>query len=97
MKKYLKYWPIAILALLLLTNPSISAFKAYRGSVNYANPKRPLNLFICSVYQDHNLKFLGFLGNFVPVNAPGYKVDSGKVDSTKKDPFAEFGGHAISN
>lgn len=63
MKQYLKYWPIGLVVLLLLTNPSISEFKAYKGSNTYKGLRRPINLFILSEYEAHN-KYIGILGNF---------------------------------
>nr|NYE68666.1 hypothetical protein [Mucilaginibacter sp. E4BP6] len=42
-----------IILLFIITNPSISAFKAYIGSNTYSGLKRTTNLFVCSIYK-HN-------------------------------------------
>jgi len=74
-----------ILLLFILTNPSISAFKAYEGSNTYEGLKRPLNLFICSVYKDQRRhEYLGVFGNFVRVGGYNYApVGNTPVDTIK--------------
>jgi hypothetical protein len=76
-----------VVLLFIITNPSISAFKAYEGSNTYEGLKRPLNLFICSVYKDQRLhEYLGVFGNFVRVGGYTYApVVSEPVDTTKND------------
>ncbi len=64
-----KRWAIAtgVTLLLIITNPSISAFKAYIGSNTYRGLERPLNFFICSVYRYGGEKYLGVVGNFMDI------------------------------
>ncbi len=60
------YILLAILCLLIITNPSITAFKAYEG--NHAYPeriRRPVNLFIFSEYTADSHRYIGILGNFI--------------------------------
>ncbi len=97
-----KRWAIACGAMLLLiiTNPSISAFKAYIGSNTYRGLERPLNFFICSVYRYGGEKYLGVVGNFMtwPKFESATHTSSKQLFSKKEkkdDPFAEFGGHRI--
>jgi hypothetical protein len=80
-----------IILLFIITNPSISAFKAYQGSNTYQGLSRPVNLFVFSVYDDNiGRDYIGLFGNFIAVP----EENSGAADSVKKkDPFAEFGGH----
>jgi hypothetical protein len=68
-KRY-KPWLIAsgVLLLLIITNPSISAFKVYRGRDSYAGLKRSLNMFVFSIYEEHPNKFVGLLGNFIDIS-----------------------------
>lgn len=58
------YILLVILALFIITNPSVSSFKTYRGRNNYTGLTRHLNLFICSVYSDRGKEYLGAIGNF---------------------------------
>jgi len=90
---------------MIITNPSISAFKAYSGE--NSGITRPINLFICCVYKgDGSTEYIGLLGNFIPINKPkpydpnwnapnpdSVFSDEKKVDTGKTDPYAEFGGH----
>ena len=64
MKLSRKQWiPIGILLLFILTNPSISAFKAYVGSNTYSGLKRTTTLFICSIYKHNGVDYFGITGN----------------------------------
>jgi len=54
----------AIILILIITNPSVKAFKEYLGRESYDGLKRPLNLFICAFYKDHTNDYFGMLGNF---------------------------------
>jgi len=65
MKLSKKQWiPIVVLLLFIITNPSISAFKAYIGSNTYSGLKRTTNLFICSLYKHDGKTYFGIAGNF---------------------------------
>lgn len=73
----------ALLFLLIITNPSITAFKAYRGADSYEGLSRSSNLFILSDYRDYSDEYIGFLGNFWRINQAddeaavnGYVTDS---------------------
>jgi hypothetical protein len=51
--------------ILLITNPSLKAFKEYKGREEYAGLKRKYDFFICSVYTHGNSTYLGIAGNFI--------------------------------
>ncbi|WP_419788884.1 hypothetical protein HDF19_02070 [Mucilaginibacter sp. E4BP6] len=53
-----------IILLFIITNPSISAFKAYIGSNTYSGLKRTTNLFVCSIYKHNGVDYFGITGNF---------------------------------
>jgi len=105
MKKKLLLIIAGVLLLFIITNPSITAFKAYRGRDSYDGLKRPLNLFVYSVYKDHGAEFIGLFENFIrvnqhpitetPVASNQAMIDSAKMTDTSKDPFAKYGGHEI--
>lgn len=59
--------PLGILCLFIITNPSVSAFKTYRGRESYQGLYRPVNLFVLSEYKDRGNEFIGVFGNFIPV------------------------------
>jgi hypothetical protein len=94
-----------ILLFFILTNPGISAFKAYKGSNTYYGLKRKFNFFICSVYQSGNKQYFAILGNFFELEQPKPNfspIDKDRIsdstraangDTIKQDPFTEFGGH----
>ena len=66
MKLSRKQWiPIGILLLFIITNPSISSFKAYIGDTKYDHLSRPANLFLFSVYEDDFNEYVGVFGNFL--------------------------------
>lgn len=94
------YILLGIVGLLVITNPSISAFKAYSG--HSFGITRPINLFICCVYKGTgSTEYIGFLGNFIPINKPkpydpnwnapnpdSVFSDSGIVDTSKTQVVA---------
>lgn len=54
-----------IIGILVITNPSMKAFKDFKGSSSYEGLSRNLNFFLVSVYSDENdVKYFGVLGNF---------------------------------
>jgi len=76
LSKSKKIWLITggIVLLLVLTNPSLSTFKEYRGKdpkKNYEYVRRQLNLFVLSVYVDNtddNERYIGIFGNFIDIS-----------------------------
>lgn len=62
--------PLGILCLFIITNPSVSAFKTYRGRESYQGLYRPVNLFVLSEYKDRGSEFIGVMGNFILVKKP---------------------------
>jgi len=79
------YILLGILCLLVITNPSITAFKAHQGANSYEGLSRQANFFIFSKYQDnYGFEYIGVLGNFfdLPINST-VTTDSVKVDSNK--------------
>ncbi|SDT56548.1 hypothetical protein SAMN05216490_4072 [Mucilaginibacter mallensis] len=82
-----------VLLILIITNPSVSAFKTFRGRAGYEGLKRPVNLFLYSVYKDHSTEFIGLFGNFFRIPPPKpsdaylaqLKVDSIKAADSVSD------------
>lgn len=70
-RKY--YIILVILAVFVVTNPSITAFKNYLGSENYEGLSRPVNLFVFSFYKDVTKLYVGVFGNFFWINRPSEK------------------------
>ena len=64
------YVMLGVLLVLIITNPSATAFKLYKG--HDTSVKRPLNLFICSIYINRGEYYLGILGNFIQLT---YRTD----------------------
>ena len=65
MKKW-HYWVIAVLLLLIITNPGTKAFKEHLGRDEYAGLKREYNFFVASYYTDRNSgDYIGIVGNFI--------------------------------
>lgn len=98
MKKKLLFTIAGILLLFIITNPSATAFKEYRGSSSYSGLRRSLNLFVLSKYTDRGNDFIGVFGNFIKLekskptlisvgNASNtdstIKIDSAAIDSSK--------------
>ncbi|WP_419788901.1 hypothetical protein HDF19_10085 [Mucilaginibacter sp. E4BP6] len=76
-----------IILLFIITNPSISAFKAYIGSNTYSGLKRTTNLFVCSIYKHNGVNYFGVVGNFFDIqksNEVKNTLSAPKVDSTEK-------------
>lgn len=101
-KKY--YILLGILALFIVTNPSISAFKAYIGSSTYSGLKRTTNLFVCGLYKHNGETYFGMIGNFWKFNESRIRIttqtsnDSVKIadstimaDSSKSNHYSVSG------
>jgi hypothetical protein len=84
-----KKWLItgAVLLLFIITNPSVSAFKAYRGKDSYSGLRRTSNLFVLSIYKERGHEFIGLFGNFIDLGYPNssYQSVTSAVDSTVVD------------
>lgn len=93
MKKLL-YALAAVMAVFIITNPSASAFKEHLGRTSYNGLVRERNYILFSTYEDKysHVRYRALLENFF--EEP--EVVQPVVDSATKDPFAEFGGHAVS-
>ena len=74
--KKIWYVVIGIIVILIITNPSVTAFKTYLGRDSYYGLKRPANLFICAFYKDHTKDYFGMIGNF-------WRLEPSKTDSYK--------------
>ena len=62
-------WVLGILiAILLLTNPSVKRFKEYKGYKNYDGLKRTQEWFIFSIYQSYDNRYVGIFSNFFKMN-----------------------------
>jgi len=82
MKKKLLLIIGGVLLLFIITNPSVSAFKTYRGKDSYEGLRRPVNLFIYSIYRDGPSEFVGAFGNFWRVRGYGsYVAQTAPVDT----------------
>ncbi len=67
-----------VLLAFIITNPSVSAFKAHQGASSYDGLKRKYNFFLCSIYthtetwadgSEHDKgTYLGILGNFFEID-----------------------------
>jgi len=62
-----KYIVGGVLAFLLITNPSLQAFKAHQGEVSYEGLNRKYNFFVFSIYGDGTSQYIGVLGNFIEI------------------------------
>jgi hypothetical protein len=62
--KYVGIFLAGICFILMLTNPSMSAFKERVGANSYKTTYRLNNFFVCSIYYDGQYKYVGVLGNF---------------------------------
>lgn len=80
--------------ILIITNPSATAFKAYKG---YSG-RRSLNLFIFSVYKTGEMKYVGLFGNFIEmknkryedvaqINTPVDTIVKMKMDTLYNPPY----------
>ena len=95
MKRIISYMIIGIVAILIITNPSITSFKSYLGKNSYLGLMRKSNYFIYSVYRDssyddendiqHSDVYIGVVGNFWmgrrPVNLKSDTLLSKYVDT----------------
>lgn len=79
----IKYFILGIVAIFIITNPSVSAFKTFRGKSSYDGLYRPINLFVFSIYKDRSHPFVGLFGNFIDVHKKEIEVAKVPVgDST---------------
>ncbi len=61
------YWLIGILLFLIITNPSIKAFKDYLGNEDYKHLQKKSNFFVCSIFECEGIRYFAILGNFFEV------------------------------
>lgn len=89
------YILLGVLALLIITNPSITAFKAYSGESRGVT--KPVNLFIASVYSvDGDYEYVGLMGNFIKVKSPkpvDYNANKPNPDSVFSDSMVDTPKH----
>lgn len=87
-RKKLLIGAAVLLLILIITNPSISSFKAFRGSNTYLGLERPANLFICSVYRDYDSnRYLGIVGNFFDITPSMAQPAIAHVEEPKIEDF----------
>jgi hypothetical protein len=67
MKKAL-YILVAILFLLMMTNPGHSSFQKFIGEHDSKNADRKANFLVCSIYSANDKNYFGILNKF-------YKID----------------------
>lgn len=86
------YIPFAILLLLIITNPSQKAFKEYLGTNSYSGLQRTNNFFVCDIFKNEDIKYVGFLGNFFRLDKPkseqsgvyhGKEMSRAQIDSAE--------------
>src|ERR1700750_3265887 len=60
----------AIILILIITNPSVKAFKDYLGHGNEGGLSRQANFFIFSIYLNwgNSAEYFGIAGNFYQIN-----------------------------
>lgn len=83
----------ALFLLLIITNPSVTAFKSYLGKNSYAGLMRKSNYFVYSTYVDntydddrdiqHSDRYIGFVGNFFRRDQED-KQPTANIDSSAK-------------
>jgi hypothetical protein len=84
MKKKLHiYVPLCVLALLVITNPSVKDFKDYLGKSYYSNLHKTANFFIADTYKYGDKTYFGFLGNIWEI--PESKPEPRKYDFSSFD------------
>ena len=70
-----------ILVILIVTNPSVSAFKDHLGAPSTLGMERKYNFFVCSIFR-YDTEYIGVLGNFIEVKAIPDTIASAKVDTS---------------
>lgn len=96
--KKLYYFFIAILLLLIITNPTVKAFKDYKGISSIVGVQRISNAFIFSIYQYHQKKYIAVVGNFWNITPNNSLVDTkiiNKFPLPAFDEFSYYGGHKL--
>jgi hypothetical protein len=53
-----------IVFVLIITNPSLQAFKEHLGKYNNGVVSRETNLFVCSIYRFNSRRYVGIMENF---------------------------------
>lgn len=74
-----QWYTLAFLGVLVLTNPSIKAFKDYKGYSTYRGLYRKYNFLVGSIYETKENKFVGIAANFIditPKKVPEYTPTS---------------------
>ena len=69
------YFLIVFLLLLIITNPSVKAFKDYKGVPTIVGIKRISNAFVFSLYQYHQQEYIGVVGNFWNITPKNSLID----------------------
>lgn len=85
------YILLGILCLFIITNPSISSFKAFIGKTD-DNYKRTSNFFIFSTYRWHS-SYIGVLGNFFRESSGSYGIvnSTDNINPTDTPKYDEYG------
>ncbi|WP_419801339.1 hypothetical protein [Mucilaginibacter sp.] len=90
------YWIVGILLFLIITNPSVKAFKDYLGNTSYLNLRRENNFFVFSKYRFREKSFFAIAGNFFnityikkPLPLPVKKPIENSI-STTTDTFTNY-------
>ena len=74
-KKTILYVIGIVLLILIITNPSATAFKEYSGAPSERYFIKKYNFFVCSIYYDGDT-YLGVVGNFFKLNSDSPKQTS---------------------
>jgi hypothetical protein len=65
--KKTQYIIAGIIAILIITNPSLRSFKEHLGYTESNGLSREYNFLLCSVYQDGNTTYFGICENFINI------------------------------
>lgn len=58
---------LAVILLLILTNPGVKRFKEFMGQDSYAGLERTRNWLIFSIYEKRGGKYVGIFLNFITI------------------------------
>ena len=77
--KKIYYVLIGVLILLIITNPSIKAFKEYLGVQSFNGLRRSVNFFIVSIYKSDEGEYIAVIGNFSKIKTYPKKIVTNSI------------------
>ena len=81
------YWLLGVLLLLIITNPSVKAFKDYLGKTSYINMRKENNFFVGSLYSYNGESYFAIAGNFFKIT----KAESKPIKKSGELPVTIVG------